>query len=210
VHLLTLRIQEPLPGHVLPEMIPHAGPEEAAHRYRAIVVTTLRQLRGLAATRIRLAVSPDDAEEAVRFWLLPRLAGRWQMDAGIFRTEGWEIDLGSGVGTFTSRSDGEILCPDLGVRWVHAALLGLGRSVGRVIGPATDAGEYFRAEASDPREDLPERLLPPLPVIRHEDDWRRAIDSPIGAKLRQAWQEETGREFPEDQPATLPWRPRQA
>ena len=47
VRLLILEIQEPQPGRVLPEMAADHGPEEAARRYRATVVTTLRQLRGL-------------------------------------------------------------------------------------------------------------------------------------------------------------------
>ena len=80
MRLLTLKITEPLPGLVLPEMAADHGPEEAARRYRAIVVTTLRQLRGLANARLRLTVEPDDAHEAVRFWLLPRLAEKWRTE----------------------------------------------------------------------------------------------------------------------------------
>ncbi len=196
MHLLTLPIQEPLPGMVLPEMIPVAGAGEAANRYRAIVVTTLRQLRGLPGTRIRLRVSPADAEEAVRFWLLPRLAGRWQAEGSVFRAEGWEIDLCEEPVGFTSSSHGEVLCPDLGSRWVHAALLGIGRSVSRVIGPGLHAGEYFRAEPAIARHDLPERILPPLPVIRDDSDWHNALESAIGRKLKSAWEEETGLDFP--------------
>jgi glycosyltransferase A (GT-A) superfamily protein (DUF2064 family) len=188
MRLLTLKIQEPLPGHVLPEMATDHGPEEAARRYRAVVVTTLRQLRGLADARLRLEVEPADADEAVRFWLLPRLADKWQAADGIFLSEGWEIDFGGASGNFEVLAEGEILCPNLGARWVHAALLGMGRTANDVLGPATDGGEYFTAQARDATAELPLRILPELPVIRTSDDWSLALDSILGPALKKAWE----------------------
>jgi glycosyltransferase A (GT-A) superfamily protein (DUF2064 family) len=188
VRLLTLKIQEPLPGLVLPEMAADHGPEEAARRYRAIAVTTLRQLRGLSDARLRLAVDPDDAHEAVRFWLLPRLAEKWRTDDSVFHAEGWEIDFGGNSHEFPVHAMGEILCPFLGARWVHAALLGLGRTASHVIGPATDGGEYFRAQASG--ELLPPRILPELTVIRTSEHWQQTLDSILGPALKRAWEEE--------------------
>ena len=190
MRLLTLKIQEPLPGHVLPEMATDHGPEEAARRYRAIVVTTLRQLRGLADARLRLAVAPDDAHEAVRFWLLPRLAENWQTHDAVFRSTGWEIDFGGNSDHFQIQATGEILCPQLGARWVHAALLGLGRTTHRVIGPATNGGEYFHAHAAEAPADLTPRILPELPIIQTSDHWHQALDSALGAALKRAWEEE--------------------
>ena len=166
------------------------GPEEAARRYRAIVLTTLRQLRGLAETRLRLLVTPDDGHEAVRFWLLPRLADSWQNEQWVFRTQGWEIDFGGDIGHFPIQASGEILCPNLGARWVHAALLGLGRTTHQVIGPATGGGEYFRAHAPETPEILEKRVLPELPIILTSDHWQEALDSPLGPALKRAWEEE--------------------
>jgi hypothetical protein len=166
------------------------GAEEAARRYRAIVVTTLRQLRGLADSRIRLGVSPADADEAVRFWLLPRLAPHWQADGGIFRSDGWEIDFGGDSGGFEVQATGEILCPNLGARWVHAGLLGMGRTATHVVGPTPDDKTYFEAYASGGPADLPTRILPELPVIRTSADWDRAMASALGASLKKAWEEE--------------------
>jgi len=188
VRLLTLNIQEPLPGLVLPEMAAVTGPEEAARRYRAIVLTTLRQLRGLGDSRIRLRVEPNDADEAVRFWLLPALAEKWQMEDKVFRSEGWEIDFGGNEIGFSVRASGEVLCPYLAARWVHAGLLGLGTSVGEIIGPATGRGEYFRAKA--PGSILPPRILPELPVILTDADWQQALDSALGPALKKAWEAE--------------------
>ena len=190
MRLLTLKIQEPLPGNVLPEMAADHGPEEAARRYRAIVVTTLRQLRGLADARLRLAVEPEDAHEAVRFWLLPRLAEKWLARDAIFYSEGWEIDFGGKSEPFPIQAHGEILCPYLGARWVHAALLGVGRTTHRVIGPAVDGGEYFRAHAAENPADLPPQILPELPVILTSDHWHYALESALGPALKRAWEEE--------------------
>ena len=190
MRLLTLKIQEPLPGQVLPEMAAEHGPEEAARRYRAIVVTTLRQLRGLAETRLRLHVTPDDGHEAVRFWLLPRLSDSWISEDNVFQSHGWEIDFGGNEHEFPIHASGEILCPNLGARWVHAALLGLGRTVNTVHGPAIGGGEYFHAHAIEPTENLPPRVLPELPVIQTDQHWQEAIDSALGPALKRAWEEE--------------------
>ena len=192
MRLLCFQIQEPLPGKVFPEMTAEHGAEEAARRYRAIVVTTLRQLRGLAEVRLRLLVKPTDAHEAVRFWLLPRLADHWQRDETIFRTAGWEIDFGGDPTAFTITADGEILCPNLGARWLHTALLGLGRTTHQVIGPATNGGEYLRAHTREPADNLPPRMLPELPIIQSSAHWHDAINSALGPALKKAWIEEGG------------------
>jgi hypothetical protein len=190
VRLLSLKILEPLPGLVLPEMAADHGPQEAARRYRAITVTTLRQLRGLADARLRLLVTPADAHEAIRFWLLPRLTDRWSADSGVFRADGWEIDFGGNDDGFPVRATGEILCPFLGARWVHAGLLGLGHTIPHVVGPGADGGEYFRAHATHAPAEFPPRILPELPIIQTSDHWAQALDSALGPALKRAWEEE--------------------
>lgn len=187
---LTLVIQEPLPGRVLPLMATQHDHDEAARRYRAIVLTTLRQLRGLADTRLSLVPEPDDAGEALRFWLLPRLATRWQSDANAFRADGWEIDFGGDAVVYQVEAFGDILCPFLGARWVHTALLGLERGTHRVSGPASDGGEVFRAHPAAASGPLDERRLPPLPVIRNDAEWKEALETPLGPALMRAWEEE--------------------
>jgi hypothetical protein len=200
VRLLTLNLTEPLPGQVLPEMTATHGPEEAARRYRAVALTTLRQLRGLADARLRLQIDSPDASEAVRFWLLPKLADSWQLTDGIFRSDGWEIEIASPSDgeiilphpSFSIDARGEILCPFLSARWVHAALLGLGRTTGEVIGPATHGDcHYFHALAPVPAAaGLLPRMLPPLPILRTGGDWHDALESPLGAGLKKAWEQE--------------------
>lgn len=190
MRLLTLRIQEPIPGKVLPTMTAEHGPQEAARRYRAIVVTSLRQLRGLADTRLRLLVTPSDGHEAVRFWLLPRLAAAWQSEREIFRSAGWEIDFGGDTTIFPIQASGEILCPHLGARWVHAALLGMGRSSHEVIGPAAGGGEYFRAYSVEKTANSGATILPALPIIQSSSHWDEALESALGLALKRAWEEE--------------------
>ncbi len=190
MRLLTLPIDEPLPGLVLPEMAAAVGPVEAARRYRAIVLVTLRQLKGLENCRLRLQVEPADANEAVRFWILPKLADRWESDGDVFRSDGWEIDFGGANEGFDVDARGDILCPWLGARWVHAGLLGMGRSVGAVIGPARGGGNYFEARAVGAPEELPSRMLPELPVIRNDADWNDALESALGAALKKVWKAE--------------------
>ncbi len=189
VRLLTLTLQEPLPGHVFQEMIADHGAEEAARRYRAVVVTTLRQLRGLNETRVRIATPSDEAAEAIRFWLLPRIAERWQMDGPVFRADGWEIDFGETGETFPIHAIGEVCCPFLGSRWLHAATLGLDRGEHQVIGHTPCGAEYLRAYQFG-SESLETRILPQLPIVRNHDDWQAILESPLGAAVQKHWEME--------------------
>jgi hypothetical protein len=192
MRLLRIAIQEPLPQRaLLPLMENLHGADEAARRYRAVVLTTLRQLRGLAETRIRLVAHPDDAGEALRFWLLPRLADRWQADDGVFITEGWEIDFGGEFPQARVEAEADVLCPHLGARWVHAAMIGLERGTHEVIGPAAGGGVCFRAAAVMRHDEIETRFLPELPVIRDEPGWQAALESPLGPSLKRAWEEES-------------------
>lgn len=189
MRLITFTILEPLPGRVFPEMEEAVGAEEAARRYKAVVLTTLRQLHGLSETRIRLVADPGDADEAIRFWLLPRLADRWEADNGTFRTHGWEIDFGGGDGDFLIHARGDIRCPQLGARWVHAAMIGLERGVHQVVATTHDGSECFHARGQGGGSpDL--KALPHLSLIRDDDEWKEALESPLGAALRKAWEAE--------------------
>lgn len=185
---LTLKIHETLPGRTPPVVADHET--EAARRYRALVLTTLRQLRGLERVRLSIATEPEDAAEAIRFWLLPRLADRWQSRGSVFLAEGWEIDFGEENASYQVEASGDVRCPFLGARWVHTAMLGLERGEHEVIGPAKDGGEYFRARPVPAAASLAERMLPELPVVREDTHWHEALASPLGPALKRAWEEE--------------------
>lgn len=187
MRLLTLPIQEPLPGRVLPQMAADHGPDEAARRYRAIVLTTLHQLRGLADTRLILLPDPPDAAEAVRFWLLPRLADRWESAPDSFRSDGWEISFGNSGESHEIAAEANILCPFISARWVHTALLGIERGTHQITGPAPDGGQYLHARPVG-GDDLEVRLLPELPVIETSAHWDEALNSPLGPAIKRAWE----------------------
>lgn len=186
MRLLTFTIHEPLPGTAFHEMAAAVGDDEAVRRYKAVVLSTLRQLKGLVETRIRIAAHPPDADEALRFWLLPRLAERWETDHGVFRTQGWEIDFGTPALDAVVWAEGDIRCPDLGARWVHAAMIGLERGLHGVAAFSADGELCFRAGHTDAEL----RKLPELALVRNDAEWQRALEGPLGATLRKAWEEE--------------------
>lgn len=190
MRLLNLHLREPLPGNVLPLMAELHGPEEAARRYRAIALTTIRQLRGLGETRLRILTDPEDAAEAVRFWLLPRLADRWLETQSVYHSDGWEIDFGGETEAYGVVAAGEILCPFLSARWVHTAMLGLEHGTHQAIGPATGGGGYFSARSPNAAGPFEPRMLPELPVILRDEHWLEALQSPLGPALKRAWEDE--------------------
>lgn len=190
MRLLSLTLDEPLPGKVFPDMVPDCGADEAARRYRAVVLTTLRQMRGLDGTRLRIACRPSDAAEAIRFWLLPRLAERWQMEGVCFRSHGWDIDFGDDSFGFRVHAVGDVLCPFLGARWLHAAMLGLERGNHRVIARDPEGRLCFTAHGEGAEANPEVRELPGLSLIRSSANWNEALAGPLGAALKKHWEEE--------------------
>jgi glycosyltransferase A (GT-A) superfamily protein (DUF2064 family) len=190
VRLLTLQIDEPLPGRVLPNIAATIGETEAARLYRAIVVTTLRQLKGLRDTHIHVVCNPDDASDAIRFWLLPLLANHWQADGSIYRSDGWEILFGDACASnYQITAVGDPLCPFLCARWVHTAMLGLENSNRDTLGHSADGHRYFHAKASGETPAEETTHLPHLPVIHTDDHWQDALQSTLGPALKKAYEE---------------------
>lgn len=102
-------------------------------------------------------------------------------------------------------------CPFLSDRWIHTAHLA-GRNEDVVIGPTYDGGYYFislKSFSTVPFRDIPWsteetysatmealkkadlscHLLPQLNDIDHEEDWVEALESPLGGKLKKAYEE---------------------
>jgi len=73
MRLLLVFLKEPAPGKVKTRLAADVGEETATRYYRALVEVLLKQLRGLQNTRIRFCYAPDDAHDAIRFWLLPEM-----------------------------------------------------------------------------------------------------------------------------------------
>lgn len=76
MRLLLVFLQEPIPGQVAHSLSEEYGEPLAADYYRAMVEVLVRQLQGLKQTRIRFCYAPEDAGDAIRFWLLPQVQAR--------------------------------------------------------------------------------------------------------------------------------------
>ncbi|MGB1260876.1 MAG: TIGR04282 family arsenosugar biosynthesis glycosyltransferase, partial [Akkermansiaceae bacterium] len=146
--LLLVFLKEPIPGCVKTRLAADLGEEEATRIYRALVEVLLLQLRGLENCRIRFCYTPDDADDAIRFWILPYLnaqanggdgADSYLIPAPDGSTQQpQEVDFSpQGKGDLGERltrafdqgfADGysEIAvigsdCPQCGARWINAA-----------------------------------------------------------------------------------------
>ncbi|WP_435894837.1 TIGR04282 family arsenosugar biosynthesis glycosyltransferase [Oceaniferula spumae] len=144
------------------------GNDEAARYYKALVEVLLKQLQGLEKCRIRFCYAPDDADDAIRFWLLPLMNGSPSETEGVylaptalgekyrqeidFRPQG-EGDLGDRMQRAFAEGfvDGfeEIAvigtdCPDCGARWINAGFSRMSTDQrDGMIGPSTDGGYYL-------------------------------------------------------------------
>ena len=145
--LLLVFLSEPLPGLMSPGLADSLGPESAVRVHRALVRVLLRQLSGLSDCRIRFCFTPDDAHEAVKFWILPEIM------------EHSEIQLDPEVAEFHPQGPGGLgermhhafvnafadgfpkvgligtECIELSSRWIHAAFAQLNSRHDAAIGP---------------------------------------------------------------------------
>ena len=172
MRLLLVFLKEPTPGQVKTRLAADVGDSEAARFYKAMVEVQLKQLHGLNHTRIRFCYAPDDAGDAVRFWLLPKMnatAGT-RDDLFLAPTSPFESETHQEV-EFHAQGEGDLGmrlnrafaqgfkdgfeeiavigtdCPDCGSRWINAAFARLTSSSDRhgVIGPCPDGGYYLLA-----------------------------------------------------------------
>lgn len=173
MRLLLIFLNEPIPGQVKTELASAVGHNEATRYYKALVEVLLKQLHGLNQTRIRFCYAPNDADDAIRFWLLPLMnatAGTGQNNnSGIFlapispaatknsqevdfHAQG-EGDLGERLNRAFSQgfADGyqEIAvigtdCPDCGARWINSAFARLSGSTQRdAVIGPSASGAYY-------------------------------------------------------------------
>lgn len=170
MNVLLIFLKEPIPGKVKTRLASTLGPEEAARCYRAMVAVLLQQLEGLTNTHVRFCYAPDDAGEAVSFWILPQFRGevtthpdgflfspsKHAPDFTIDFSPQGEGDLGQRLERASAQAFSEGFskvavigtdCVDCGARWVNAAFLQT-RPQQAVIGPAHDGGYYLLATAT--------------------------------------------------------------
>ena len=172
MRLLLVFLKEPVPGKVKTRLATDVGDELATQYYKALVEVLLRQLHGLHHTRIRFCYAPDDASDAMRFWLLTKMKASPSPTKSIFLAPSspsdqqatQEIDfhaqgdgdLGDRLNRAFARGfDDEFQeiavigthCPDCGARWINAAFARLASDPNRhgVIGPSPNGGCYLLA-----------------------------------------------------------------
>jgi len=157
--LLLVFVQEPLPGQVKMRLSAEVGEDEATERYKALVAVLMRQLRGLRDCRASSCDAPEDAEDAVRFWILPQLEGigggqdgvySWAfVEGGIDFAPQGTGDLGERMGRQFARGFAEGYakvaamgsdCVAMGSGWLNAAFTQLRDEDGVLIGPSTAGG----------------------------------------------------------------------
>lgn len=169
MNTLIIFLKEPIPGKVKTRLGATTGHEEAAKRYKAMVEVLLIQLEGLTNTHVRFCYAPDDAGDAVSFWILPLLRGEIikrkedflftpSKNAQAFTidfTPQGEGDLGARLERATEQAfaDGAEKvavmgtdCIHCGSRWINAAFLQT-KEDSCVIGPSLDGGYYLLATA---------------------------------------------------------------
>lgn len=166
-NLLLIFLDEPIPGKVNAFMAEELGEDEATRRYRAMIAVLLQQLEGLSDTTVRFCYSPDDAGEAISFWILPQLRGHVIKRGQTFlytperKAPAFNIEFSpQGDGAFEERvhrateqafADGyakvasmEADCILCGSRWINAAF-GQTKPGSCTVGPSGDDGHYLLA-----------------------------------------------------------------
>lgn len=141
------------------------GSKSAVTIHLALVRVLLRQLSGLTDCHIRFCFSPDDAHDAVKFWLLPEI-----IDHREIALDPAAIDFHpQGPGHHGERLSRAITrgfeqgyrkvaaigtdCIELSARWIHAAFVQLNARHEAVLGP-TPGGHHHLIGLRTPHPDL--------------------------------------------------------
>ncbi len=177
MRLLIVMLKEPIAGQVKTRLGTQVGNELATDYYKVLVEVLLKQLQGLSQCRIRFCFTPDDADDAVRFWLLSELEASLSPDnPKLFHSpthaEGiQEIDFcPQGAGSYGERiqratqqgfDDGfkEVAlihsdCPECGARWINAAFSALTPSSNNLVLGPNQYGNYYLIILSAPHSEL--------------------------------------------------------
>lgn len=209
-HLLILFIKEPVTGGLKFTMASETSPEEANYRYQSLVLTLLKQLKGLSHTDIRFIVRPADGIDAVKFWILSELEGTFDVlnessflfsptdDTGPY-TISFIEDVQKSIHEVREESLREnystisiqgMNCPECGARWIHMAQLLATTKHKKIIG-YTDSGSIYLS-CTTKGYSGEAITLPSLPKVKSANDWETALTAPIGGKLNKIYRKLTG------------------
>ncbi len=178
MRLLLVVLQEPIPGAVLPKLAAEAGLEKACQYYKALIEVMITQLQGLENCRIRFCYTPEDASDAIKFWLLPRMEACSADEANLYHApcsstneNPQEIDFyplrtpSIADGISKAFTDGfaegfdqiavlNPTCLECGARWINATFSRLHPETNRdaIIGPTYMDRYYILALKADTPE----------------------------------------------------------
>ena len=195
-HLLIIQIEEPAPqSESTPTFTALADDfEEAEKRYRALITVMLQQLEGLTDCHVRFHVSPADATEAVAFWILPLLRGSVKMEGSIYHFTPQknapsisvefccDSSLSENTDHFVKSATLNPFCIECSARWINMAFLQT-KPEQSICGT-----DYLEVNHKGNSASCQPSLLPDLPIIKSEADWKNALTSPIGGKLKKVYQ----------------------
>lgn len=169
MRLLMVFLKEPIAGRVKTRLARDVGDENASQYYKVLVEVLLRQLRGLNNCRIRFYYTPDDASEAIRFWILSEMSAISGPSNELYLAPSSHLlDEPSQEIDFHPQGDGDLGdrmtraftqgfnegfdeicvigsdCPECGARWINAAFSRLSAESSRqvIIGPS-QYGDYY-------------------------------------------------------------------
>lgn len=208
-HLLHLFVKEPIASKVKPALAAEVGDEEACLKYQAILLTLLQQFDGIEDTDIIINVSPADAVDAVKFWILSAiedasiklvsehtylfkskksnsaLSLTFQPAAAIDNEERFNNLRKSGykLGYKTVSIMGAN-CPECGTRWLKMAQMIAESKQCYVHGCAPDDSYYLTTYTKNSQTQY---QLPVLQKIKSQQDWNDSLDSTLGAKLKKQY-----------------------
>ncbi|NWK56901.1 DUF2064 domain-containing protein [Verrucomicrobiaceae bacterium N1E253] len=171
MRLLLIFLSEPVPEHHTVGLGEDLGANTAAEYAKAMVDVLLKQLQGLENTRIRFCYAPDDAGDAIRFWLLPQMHARPGISPEVYAARRnqhddkhlQEVDFyaqgqGSTGDKLTRAFEQGFLdgfqsiaaigsdCPECGARWINLAFARMERANKDImLGPSQHSRHYLLA-----------------------------------------------------------------
>ncbi len=172
-----------------------AEPEDALRKYNALAAVLMHQLDGLRDCHVRIIVSPEDALDSVKFWLLPMLRGDVKKAPDQAANEPeyfhyvpeknappFSIDFRSDEGDLSPYEKHARLnpyCVNCGSRWLNLAFSQCSPQQ-HISGDG-----YLEIQHRDASPDAPISQLPALEIIEDEAGWDAALRSPLGGKLKK-------------------------
>jgi len=217
-HLLLIFIKEPIEGQVKQQLASSIGEQEATVRYKVLCQTLLSQLVGLTDTDVKFCITPKDAIDSVKFWLLPLLEGEVSqvnthiynyspnsnsaplqlefssVDSSISKQNILEQQTFAFQKGYTTVSTMGTSSPDCGARWINAGRLLCKNEDDIIVGLCQNNTPYLSIVRKPHYiETCNVTKLPKIHKIKSEQDWNELLNTPIAGKINSHYKSITGK-----------------